>query len=85
MKIGDLVTVDPYWRCAHRIAGSRDPTGRAGQKGIVLGFAVSADRHRYNKVVVHLFDESREYFYYSPQHIRPYECPNYKGFNDTRR
>ena len=83
MKIGDIIVVDPYWRS---LRGSEyDPTGREGRKGIVLGFAVSADRHRRNKVVVHLFDESREYFYYSSQHIRPYKCPNYKGFNDANR
>jgi hypothetical protein len=83
MKIGDIVTVDPYWRSP--LAGfGRDPTGREGQRGVVLGFIVTG-RKRRKKVVVHLFDESREYFYYSPQHIRPYECPNYKGFNDESR
>ena len=83
MKIGDIVTVDPYWRSP--LAGfGQDPTGRAGQKGIVLGFIVTR-WYRRKKVVVHLFNETREYFYYSPQHIRPYECPNYKGFNDERR
>ncbi len=83
MKVGDIVTVDPYWRSP--LAGlGRDPTGREGQRGVVLGFIVTRRRRR-KKVVVHLFDESRKYFYYSPQHIRPYECPNYKGFNDASR
>ncbi len=74
MKVGDLIVIDPYWRCENGYYGL-DPTVREGQKGIVLGFM--ATWKGYKKVVVHLFNESQEYFYYSPQHIRPYELPDY--------
>ena len=69
MQVGDLVVIDPYWRSRSHIAWSDfDPTWRRGQKGTVLGF--TQNWKGLNKVVVHLFDEERDYFYYSPQHVR---------------
>ena len=78
MKPGDLIVIDPYWRSRSGWAlNNSDPTGRAGKKGVVLGFMVNSCGM--NKVVVHLFDERRDYFYYSPQHIRrSKEIPRYK-------
>ena len=81
MKVGDLIVIDPYWRSRDKgpwsLCSIFDPTYREGQRGVVLKFIV--DSKGMNKIVVHLFDEHRRYFYYSPQHIRLLkEIPRYK-------
>ena len=76
MKVGDVIVIDPYWRSRSEYAiNDFDPTwGRAGMKGIVLGFTTTWNG--LNRVVVHLFDEQyypsnwRRYHKYSPQHVR---------------
>ena len=85
MKAGDLVVIDPYWRSRSGWAlNNSDPTGRAGKKGVVLGFTVNS--WGMNKVVVHLFDERRDWFYYSPQHIRrSKEIPRYTPRKPSER
>ncbi len=79
MQIGDIVTLEPYWKSDTRWVPEWAYM-TAGMRGVVLGFIKDPER-----IVVHFFDDSRRYRYYSPQHIRPYRCPNYKGFNNDNR
>ena len=81
MTIGDIVTLDPYWKSDTHVRWAPEwAYMTAGMRGVVLGFINNPER-----VVVHFFNDSRKYRYYSHQHVRPYRCPNYKGFNNDNR
>ena len=79
MTIGDIITFDPYWESGTMWL-PQWATNLYKRKGVVLGFINNPER-----VVVHFFNDTRKYRYYSHQHIRPYRCPNYKGFNNDNR
>jgi hypothetical protein len=89
MKVGDLVIFETYWNEDRLDWGMEISPCMEGEKGVVLGLmkSWSSARGKYStKAVVHFFNVSHKpYFYYSPRHLRPYKCPNYKGFNDESR